>query len=116
MPGSPREPRMTLLKDALALKNLNRPPVWMMRQAGRYHSHYQVLRKKYSFIELCKLPEVACEATMGPIRDFDFDAAILFSDLLFPLEAMGMGLSYQEGPQLGWFLRETGDLKRLRSG
>lgn len=98
------------------LQSAPRPPVWFMRQAGRYHSHYQQLRKQYSFIELCKKPEVACEATMGPIRDFDFDAAILFSDLLFPLEAMGMGLRYEEGPKLDWHLRAREDLARLEGG
>jgi uroporphyrinogen decarboxylase len=87
-----------------------------MRQAGRYHSHYQKLKEKHSFIELCKIPEVACEATMGPIRDFDFDAAILFSDLLFPLEVMGMGLRYDPGPKLDWHLRELSDLKKLHGG
>lgn len=107
---------MNLFQKAVFRQNTNRPPVWMMRQAGRYHSHYQELRKKYSFIELCKKPEIACEATMGPIRDFDFDAAILFSDLLFPLEAMGMGLTYEEGPKLSWHLRELSDLKKLEGG
>jgi uroporphyrinogen decarboxylase len=101
---------------AVERKNPGRPPVWFMRQAGRYHGHYQELRKKYSFIELCKIPEVACEATMGPIRDFDFDAAILFSDLLFPLEAMGMGLSYPVGPKLDWHLKTPADLDRLAGG
>lgn len=80
------------------------PPVWMMRQAGRYHKHYQALRAKHGFVELCKIPELAAETTMGPIRDFDFDAAILFSDLLFPLEAMGMGLKYEPAPQLDFQL------------
>jgi uroporphyrinogen decarboxylase len=107
---------MNLFESTLARNNLNRPPVWFMRQAGRYHSHYQALRKKYSFIELCKKPEVACEATMGPIQDFDFDAAILFSDLLFPLEVMGMGLKYEEGPKLDWHLRQVSDLKNLQGG
>jgi uroporphyrinogen decarboxylase len=107
---------MNLFNSALSKKNEARPPVWMMRQAGRYHTHYQALRKQHSFIDLCKKPEVACEATMGPIRDFDFDAAILFSDLLFPLESMGMGLRYDEGPKLDWHLKELADLKKLRSG
>ncbi|MCB0366914.1 MAG: uroporphyrinogen decarboxylase [Bdellovibrionaceae bacterium] len=80
------------------------PPIWMMRQAGRYHKHYQALKEKYSFMELCKEPELAAEVAMGPIDDFDFDVAILFSDLLFPLEALGMGLEYSPGPQLGWTL------------
>ena len=60
------------------------PPIWLMRQAGRYHKHYQNLKKKHTFEELCKTPELICETTMGPIKDFDFDAAILFSDILFP--------------------------------
>lgn len=73
-------------------------PTWFMRQAGRYHSHYQGFRKKYDFMTMCKNPILAAEITMGPIDDFKFDAAILFSDLLFPLENLGMGLSYQSGP------------------
>ena len=107
---------MNLFETTLVRKNSSRPPVWFMRQAGRYHSHYQELRKKYSFVELCKLPEVACEATMGPIQDFDFDAAILFSDLLFPLEVMGMGLKYEEGPKLDWHLKQLSDLPKLQGG
>ena len=105
-----------LLLAALARRNTGRPPVWFMRQAGRYHGHYQRLRAKHDFIELCKNPELATEVTLGPIEDFGFDAAILFSDLLFPLEAMGMGLTYEPGPKLGWQLRELADLKRLQGG
>lgn len=75
------------------------PPIWLMRQAGRYHSHYQNLKTKHTFEELCKTPELICETTMGPIRDFDFDAAILFSDILFPLDYLGMGLAFNPGPQ-----------------
>lgn len=80
------------------------PPIWFMRQAGRYHRHYQALRAKHTFMELCKNAELAAEVAMGPIEDFDFDVAILFSDLLFPLEAMGMGLSYDPAPTLSWHL------------
>ena len=76
----------------------NVPPIWMMRQAGRYHKHYQSLKQRYSFEELCRQPELACEVTLGPIEDFDFDAAILFSDILFPLDFLGMGLSFRPGP------------------
>ncbi|MBN21171.1 MAG: uroporphyrinogen decarboxylase [Bdellovibrionaceae bacterium] len=104
---------MSLLIDALKRKNKNRPPVWMMRQAGRYHDHYQEMKKKYSFIELCKTPEAACETTMGPIRDFDFDAAILFSDILFPLEVMGMGLEYSPGPKLSFHLDSKEKIESL---
>ena len=62
------------------------PPIWFMRQAGRYHQHYRKLKEKYSFEQLCKEPELACEVTLGPIVEFDFDAAILncfFSGFLF---------------------------------
>jgi len=105
-----------LLLAAIARRNAGRPPVWFMRQAGRYHAHYQALRARHDFIDLCKRPQLACEVTMGPIEDFGFDAAILFSDLLFPLEALGMGLRYDPGPKLDWHLRERADLARLRSG
>jgi uroporphyrinogen decarboxylase len=83
---------------ALAGEPQRVPPIWFMRQAGRYHRPYQELRQRHGFEELCRVPELAAEVAMGPIRDFDFDAAILFSDLLFPLEALGMSLSYAAGP------------------
>ena len=92
-------------QNALARRAQSVPPIWLMRQAGRYHRHYQALRQKHSFMDLCKQPELAAEVALGPVLDFDFDAAILFSDLLFPLEALGMGLEYTDrGPQLGWKL------------
>ncbi len=74
------------------------PPIWLMRQAGRYHRPYQALRSRHRFEDLCRIPELAADVALGPVLDFDFDAAILFSDLLFPLEAFGMALSYAEGP------------------
>jgi uroporphyrinogen decarboxylase len=89
------------------------PPVWFMRQAGRYHQHYQKLRAENSFMDLCKKPRLAAEVALGPIEDFDFDVSILFSDLLFPLEAMGMGLEYSPGPKLSWHLTSLDDLKKL---
>ena len=102
-------------QNALSRRPQLTPPIWLMRQAGRYHRHYQALRQKYSFMDLCKRPELAAEVALGPVLDFDFDAAILFSDLLFPLEALGMGLEYTDGgPQLGWNLDEQ-TVARLRS-
>ena len=91
------------------------PPIWFMRQAGRYHKHYQAIRAKHGFIEMCKDPKLAAEIALGPVLDFDFDVSILFSDLLFPLEAMGMGLKYDPAPQLGWHLTEDRmkDLRRV---
>ena len=74
------------------------PPIWMMRQAGRYHRHYQNLKSKYTFEQLCREPELACKVTLGPIEEFDFDAAILFSDILFPLDFLGMELEFNPGP------------------
>jgi len=89
-------------------------PVWFMRQAGRYHSHYQSIKKDSDFMTMCKNPKLACEITMGPIRDFNFDAAILFSDLLFPLEQLGLGLTYNPGPLLEFKLETPADLKKLK--
>lgn len=99
-----------------ALKGIpqNVPPIWFMRQAGRYHKHYQNLKTKYDFMQLCKEPELAAEVALGPVLDFDFDLAILFSDLLFPLEALGMGLKYAPGPVLDRELKPA-DLKKLKS-
>lgn len=106
----------TALSAALARRNTGRPPVWFMRQAGRYHAHYQSLKRYADFITLCKDPKFAAETAMGPVHEFNFDAAILFSDLLFPLEAMGMGLRYDPGPKLDFHLRTPADLARLTGG
>ncbi|HET6670062.1 MAG TPA: uroporphyrinogen decarboxylase family protein [Pyrinomonadaceae bacterium] len=102
-------------RNALSRTPQTTPPIWLMRQAGRYHRHYQNLRRQHSFMDLCKRPELAAAVALGPVLDFDFDAAILFSDLLFPLEALGMGLEYTDrGPELGWRLDQH-NFARLRS-
>jgi uroporphyrinogen decarboxylase len=91
-----------------------RPPLWMMRQAGRYLPEYREIRKRVSFLELCKNPELAAEVTLQPIRRFGFDAAILFSDLLIPLEAMGLAVEFTEqGPQLPGPIRTPEDISRV---
>jgi uroporphyrinogen decarboxylase len=93
----------------------NTLPVWFMRQAGRYHSHYQGIKKNSDFMTMCKNPELATEVTLGPIQDFGFNAAILFSDLLFPLEQLGLGLSYLSGPPtLEWHLDSPKKIKDLK--
>ncbi|MCC5816277.1 MAG: uroporphyrinogen decarboxylase [Leptospira sp.] len=107
------------MHNALFANAINRipqktPPIWFMRQAGRYHKHYQKLKEKYSFIELCKNPELAAETALGPVADFGFDVSILFSDLLFPLEAMGMGLEYKPGPVLSHKIQSLEDVSRLK--
>ena len=100
-------------ENALARKPQSCPPIWFMRQAGRYHKHYQSLRKKHSFEELCKKPELAAETALGPIEDFDFDVAILFSDILWPLQAMGMNLVFDPGPKFKDILTEQNFKKLL---
>ena len=90
------------------------PPIWFMRQAGRYHSHYQNLKVEYSFEELCKNPELSAKTALGPIEDFDFDVSILFSDILFPLEALGMDLSYNPGPVFRKFI-DPNNFNELKS-
>jgi uroporphyrinogen decarboxylase len=89
-------------------------PVWFMRQAGRYHDHYQQIKKTSNFMEMCKTPTLARDVTMGPIEEFHFDAAILFSDLLFPLEQMGLGLTYAPGPKLEKHLKQLSDVEGLK--
>ncbi len=104
-------------KFSNALKQIPQsiPPIWFMRQAGRYHTHYRKLKEKYSFLELCKNPELAAEVALGPILEFDFDVSILFSDLLFPLEAMGFGLEYAPGPKLSFHIRNKTDILGLKN-
>lgn len=90
----------------------NRPPVWMMRQAGRYQASYQALRKEHTFEQLCIQPQLAAEVAMNAIDEFDFDAAILFSDILYIVSAMGPKLKFDPGPQFEYLLRSTDDLAK----
>lgn len=96
-------------------ENVPYTPVWIMRQAGRYLSQYQKIRKKVDFLTLCKSPELAAEVTIQPIDALGVDAAILFSDILIPVEAMGMKLEFFEkkGPVLSPPVRDAGPFKRL---
>src|SRR5437773_2747024 len=87
-----------------------------MRQAGRYMSEYRALRERHSLLELCRTPDLATEVTLQPVRQIDVDAAILFSDLLLPLEPMGVRFDFVkgEGPAIEHPLRSEADLARLR--
>ncbi|MBU6481180.1 MAG: uroporphyrinogen decarboxylase [Nitrospirae bacterium] len=90
-------------------------PVWFMRQAGRYMAEYRSLRARHSMLELCKTPELAAQVTLQPIDRFPLDAAIIFADILLPLEPMGLSLEFAEGegPVIHNPVREQADVDRL---
>jgi len=89
-------------RDAIAGRTQDVPPIWFMRQAGRYQRSYRDKRRRHSFEALCREPDLAARVALDAVEEFDFDAGILFSDLLFPLNALGIPLSYDDGgPQLG---------------
>ena len=89
-------------------------PVWLMRQAGRYLPQYMAVRKKVTFLELCKTPELAAEVTIQPIDYLNADAAILFSDILTPVEPMGLKLDFVPGPVFENPVRTEADIDALR--
>lgn len=94
-----------------------RPPVWMMRQAGRFMKEYWDIKNKYSFLEMCKTPEIAADVTMLPVDLLGIDAAILFSDILVTAEAMGGELSFTQGvgPKFANPVRNERDIDALET-
>ncbi|MCB9229280.1 MAG: uroporphyrinogen decarboxylase [Deltaproteobacteria bacterium] len=112
MCASPDKP---LLSAAMG-QQPSRYPAWFLRQAGRYLPEYQEIRKNLDFLDLCRNAEKAAEVTLQPLRRFDLDAAIIFSDILIPPAHMGMTLTFDKGhgPVLSHPVRSASDLKRLR--
>lgn len=106
-----------LFLEALYCRNLSRPPVWLMRQAGRYLPEYRALREKHSFLDMCHQPELIADVTLMPIKRFGMDAAILFSDILLIGEAMDRGLHFEEniGPVFDKPINSPADIDQLPS-
>ena len=108
------------MKESLFIKaafseKTERPPVWMMRQAGRFMKEYWDIKNKYSFLEMCKTPGLAADVTMLPVNLLGIDAAILFSDILVTAEAMGGDLSFTQniGPKFANPVRTKADVEKL---
>lgn len=92
-------------------------PVWFMRQAGRYMAEYRAIRERYSLVEICRTPELATAVTLQPVERIEVDAAILFSDLLVPLEPLGLPFDFVrgEGPSIESPIRDPRDVERLKT-
>ncbi|MCB2154387.1 uroporphyrinogen decarboxylase [bacterium] len=98
----------------VAQKETDRPPIWLMRQAGRYMPEYMALKEKYTFREFCLNPEVAAAATLLPLQILDIDIQIIFNDILIPLEEMGLKVEFPGGgPQISPPIRGAEDLDRF---
>src|ERR1700724_2095030 len=107
----------SLLVRACKAQPVDRTPVWFMRQAGRYMPEYRAVRRQHSLIEICKNPQLAAEVNITAAAILRVDAAIIFADLLLPLEVMGLPFHFSagEGPIIERPLRTSDDIRRLRT-
>jgi uroporphyrinogen decarboxylase len=103
-----------LILRACRGESVERLPIWVMRQAGRYLPEYREVRSKVDFLTLCRTPELCAKVTHQPLARFGFDAAILFSDIMMPLETMGVKLQFTPGPVVENPIRDAAAVKALR--
>jgi len=94
---------------------VDRTPLWIMRQAGRYLPEYRKLRSRVGFLDLCRTPDLAAEVTLQPLRRFPLDAAILFSDILLPLDAFGIRMTFSPGPKIAEPIRSRSQVDALHA-
>ncbi|HLZ54096.1 MAG TPA: uroporphyrinogen decarboxylase [Verrucomicrobiae bacterium] len=113
--GTPALTNRQRFLEACRCRVVDRPPVWLMRQAGRALPEYRKLKSQHPFLTLVRTPELAAEVTLQPIQRFDFDAAILFSDILVVAEGLGQGYKFRDGGgiEMAFALRTTDDIKQL---
>ncbi|MDK3158016.1 uroporphyrinogen decarboxylase [Kamptonema cortianum] len=108
----------SLFMKACRMESVERPPVWMMRQAGRYLPEYRAVRARHDFLTMCRTPELAAEVTLQPVDILGVDAAVIFSDILVVLEALGLEVTFEEGhgPKLARTITRADDLAPFAPG
>jgi len=114
-PAAGRTTNRQRFLDAARCRPVDRPPVWLMRQAGRALPEYRKLKAQHDFLKLVRTPDLAAEVTLQPVRRFDFDGAILFSDILVVAEGLGQGYKFRDGGgiQMNFVLQTSTDIKQL---